>query len=414
MGLATGCSIAQRSVFARKNYFYPDAPKNYQISQYELPLCTTGHIHIGPDRRIGITRIHLEEDAGKSLHAEDGAHSYVDMNRVGVPLIEIVSEPDIRTPAEASRYMQKLRSIVRYLDVSDGNMEEGSLRCDVNVSVREKGSATFGTRTEVKNLNSFKAVEQALEFEIARQEKLVRAGGKVEHQTLLWDAVKGESQTMRSKEEAHDYRYFPEPDLLVLDVPDSMIDTSRASLPELPDAKADRLVSELGLPRYDAEVLTSTRELADYYEAVASGVGDAKTASNWVMGEVLRELNERKLDITQFKVAPDHLARLIGEAKSGRINTPTAKDVFKEMIETGKEPADIIKAKGLEQISDEGALDDIIASVIDGNPDEVEKYLAGKEKLLQFLVGQVMKATKGKANPPKAAELLKAALEQRR
>jgi aspartyl-tRNA(Asn)/glutamyl-tRNA(Gln) amidotransferase subunit B len=413
MGLATNCTIAGASVFSRKNYFYPDCPKNYQISQYDQPLCSNGFIHASADRKIGITRIHLEEDAGKSLHAEDKAHSYVDMNRVGVPLIEIVSEPEIRSPSEASRYVQKLRSIVRYLGVSDGNMEEGSLRCDVNVSLREVGTEAFGTKTEVKNLNSFKAVEQVLEYEIARQEKLLAGGERVEHQTLLWDADKGESRTMRSKEEAHDYRYFPEPDLLTLKVPDALIAKARKSLPELPDAKAARFASELGLPRYDAEVLTTSRALADYFEAVCKKAGDAKAASNWVMGEVLRELKERKISIQEFAVPPERLAGLIAETRSGRINTPTAKDIFKDMIETGKTPAAIIKSKGLEQISDEGALDDIIQSVIDAHPDEVQKYLGGKEQLLKFLVGQVMKQSKGKANPQKATNLLTAALAKR-
>lgn len=415
MGLATGCQIASRSVFARKNYFYPDCPKNYQISQYEQPLCSNGFIHLdGMEKRIGIIRIHLEEDAGKLLHMEGDDHSYADMNRVGVPLIEIVSEPDIRSPGEASSYMQRLRTLVRYLGICDGNMEEGSLRCDVNVSLRKAGTQEFGTKTEVKNLNSFKAVEQALEFEIERQAKLIREGGEVQQDTLLWDSEKGESQIMRSKEEAHDYRYFPEPDLLVLDIPEGMIEDVRRQLPELPDARARRFVSELGLPKYDAEVLTDSRDIADYYEATLEELGDAKAVSNWVMGEVLRELKENKIDITQFKVSPGHLARLIAQVQSGTINMPTAKDVFREMAQRGVEAKDIIAEKGLEQISDEGALDAVLESVLDRHPDEVSKYLAGKEKLLKFLVGQVMKETRGKANPQKTSELLKEALEQRR
>jgi len=415
IGLATNCSIANRSVFARKNYFYPDCPKNYQISQFDQPLCSNGFIYIdGAGRRIGITRIHLEEDAGKLLHEEHDDHSYVDMNRVGVPLIEIVSEPDLRSPKEAAHYVQKLRTLVRYLDISDGNMEEGSLRCDVNVSVRKKGTKPFGVKTEVKNLNSFKAVEQVLEFEIQRQEKLVRDGGEVHHQTLLWDADRGESQLMRSKEEAHDYRYFPEPDLLVLDVPDSLIERVRADLPELPDVKAKRFVDDLELPQYDAEVLTSSHEIAAYFEAVSTKLGDAKAASNWVMGEVLRELKDNKIDITEFKVPADQLAGLIAELQSGVINMPTAKDVFREMAKTGSDAKTIIGKRGLEQISDEGALDDVVREVLDENPDEVAKYLGGKEKLLKFLVGQVMKQTKGKAHPQKATDLLKTALEKRR
>ncbi len=415
MGLATGCSIAPRSVFARKNYFYPDCPKNYQISQYEKPLCEGGSLAMnGGQKRIGITRIHLEEDAGKLLHDEYDDYSLADMNRVGVPLIEIVSEPDLRSPQEAAEYMQKLRTLLRYLEICDGNMEEGSLRCDVNVSLREKGSETFGTRTEVKNLNSFKAVEQALQFEIERQEKLLTAGKEVEQATLLWDSVKGVSQVMRSKEEAHDYRYFPEPDLLVLEVPESIIEQARGEMPELPDARAARFVGELSLPPYDAQVLTGAREIADYFEETAGALGDAKAASNWVMGEVLRELKERKVDITQFRVRPGQLAELIAEVAAGRINMPTAKEVFREMSESGGGAKDIIAARGLEQISDEGALDSVIAGVLDNNPEEVSKYLGGKEKLLKFLVGQVMKETRGKGNPQKAGELLKRALEARR
>ncbi len=415
MGLATGCTVAPRSVFARKNYFYPDCPKNYQISQYEKPLCEGGYLTIGAERkRIGITRVHLEEDAGKLVHGENDDFSYADMNRVGVPLIEIVSEPDLRSAREASEYMQKLRTLVRYLDICDGNMEEGSLRCDVNVSLRKKGTTTLGTRTEVKNLNSFKAVEQALQFEIERQQRLLDEGKEVEQGTLLWDPVKGESQLMRSKEEAHDYRYFPEPDLLVLEVTGAMIDRARSELPELPDARAERFITDLALPTYDAHVLTGVREIADYFEHTLDALGDAKLASNWVMGEVLRELKERRIEISQFQVQPDQLAGLIAQVKSGKINMPTAKEVFRDMSQTGNDADSIIASRGLEQISDEGELDTVISDVLDRNPDEVSKYLAGKEKLLKFLVGQVMKQTRGKANPQKATELLKAALARRR
>jgi len=336
------------------------------------------------------------------------------MNRVGVPLIEIVSEPDIRSPQEAARYVQKLRTLVRYLEISDGNMEEGSLRCDVNVSIREAGAKTLGVKTEVKNLNSFKAVEQVLEFEIERHETMIRSGREVSHETLLWDADKGESQLMRSKEEAHDYRYFPEPDLLVLDVPDALIEKARGELPELPDARSDRFVTELVLPRYDADVLTAVREVADYFEATWRSLGDAKSASNWVMGEVLRELKEKRIDIATFKVAPEQLAGLIGELQSGKINMPTAKDVFREMAETGDNAGTIIKKRGLEQISDEGALDGVVEQVLDGHAEEVTRWLDGEEKILKFLVGQVMKATKGKAHPQKATQLLKESLEKRR
>jgi aspartyl-tRNA(Asn)/glutamyl-tRNA(Gln) amidotransferase subunit B len=415
MGLATHCTIASRSVFARKNYFYPDCPKDYQISQYEMPLCEHGHIYVdGGQKKIGITRIHLEEDAGKLVHEEDGDHSLVDMNRVGVPLIEIVSEPDLRNPDEASQYMQKLRTLVRYLGISDGNMEEGSLRCDVNVSLRKRGTDTFGTKTEVKNLNSFKSVEQALAFEIKRQQKVLEAGGEVVHQTLLWDENKNESRLMRSKEEAHDYRYFPEPDLLVLETPETLVERLRGELPELPDPKARRFVNELSLPEYDAHVLTAAKEVADYFESVNAGASDAKAASNWVMGEVLRELKERKQDITDFNVEPEQLAALINEVKSGKLNMPSAKEVFREMAEKGGDAKKIIASKGMEQISDESAIDDVVTRVLDSHPGEVAKYLAGKDKLLKFLVGQVMKETKGQANPKTASELMKAALERRR
>jgi len=413
MGLATNSEIAESNVFARKNYFYPDCPKNYQISQFELPLCQHGSVTLEGGRRIGITRIHLEEDAGKLLHDEGDGFSYVDMNRVGVPLIEIVSEPDIRNPKEASEYLQKLRSVLRYLDICDGNMEEGSLRADVNISLREKGTEPFGTKTEVKNLNSFRAAEQALEFEIERQDKVLREGGTVEHQTLLWDSVRNEARLMRSKEGAHDYRYFPEPDLNVLHVPDDVIEKARESLPELPDQREARFVAQMGLPAYDAHVLTASKRVADYFEATAGEVDDAKTASNWVMGEVMRELNERKIGIRDFRVKPAQLSALIKELKGGHINTPTAKDVFKEMAETGAGAKKIIASKGLEQISDTGVLDSAIAKVLDGHPEEVTRYLGGEEKLLKFLLGQVMKETRGKAPPQKVGEMLASELQKR-
>jgi len=414
MGLATGCQIARRSVFARKNYFYPDCPKNYQISQYEEPLCRGGHIEIEGGKRIGIKRIHLEEDAGKLVHDPKGRCSFVDLNRCGVPLIEIVSEPDIRTPKEASLYMQKLRSILRYLRICDGNMEEGSLRCDVNVSLRLRGETTMGTKTEVKNLNSFKAVEQALAFEIARQRELIESGRPVVQETLLWDAEKGRAEVMRSKEEAHDYRYFPEPDLLVLEVSEELVERARRALPELPDQRRARFVSTYGLPAYDAEVLTSSRDLADYFEALAQELGQPKTASNWVMGEVLRELKERKLEPEEFPVPAADLADLIRLQVQGTINMPTAKEVFREMVASGRKAGDIIKEKGLEQISDEEALAEVVEKVLSAHPAEVEKYLGGKEKLLTFFVGQVMRETRGKADPKRTQALLRASLEARR
>ena len=413
MGLATNSKVAARSVFARKNYFYPDCPKNYQISQFELPLCQHGVVVLENERRIGITRIHLEEDAGKLLHDEGDGFSYVDMNRVGVPLIEIVSEPDIRTPKEASEYLQKLRSILQYLDICDGNMEEGSLRADVNISLREKGTEPFGTKTEVKNLNSFRAAEQALEFEIGRQEKVLRDGGTVKHETLLWDSVRNEARLMRSKEGAHDYRYFPEPDLIVLDIEDDLIEEVRRSLPELPGRREARFVEEMNLPAYDARVLTASKDVADYFETTADELKDAKTASNWVMGEVLRELKERKVEIKDFRVTPTRLCALIKELKGGRINTPTAKEVFKEMAESGADATKIIASKGLEQISDSGVLDSAIAKILGGHPEEVERYLEGEQKLLKFLVGQVMKETRGKAPPQKVSEMLVSEVEKR-
>ena len=415
MGLATNCSIAEESIFARKNYFYPDCPKDYQISQFDTPLCFDGHLLIeAGTRRIGITRIHVEEDAGKLVHADDADHSFVDMNRSGVPLIEIVSEPDMRTAKEAGEYLQKIRSIVRYLRICDGNMEEGSLRCDVNLSVRPEGSSAFGTKTEVKNLNSFKQVQQAIEFEFARQVKLVEAGETVAQDTLLWDAQKNIATIMRSKEEAHDYRYFPEPDLRVLHAGRELTDRIAGELPELPDARRGRFVEAYGIPDYDAEVLTASRDVADYFEETAEHADDPKAASNWVMGEVLRELKGRREDVTAFPVRPRALAELIDYQASGKINSPTAKDVFREMIETGSAASAIIKDKGLEQISDDSAIEDAATRILDGHPDEVAKYLGGKEKLIGFFVGQLMKEMKGKANPQMGTEIFKKLLEARR
>jgi aspartyl-tRNA(Asn)/glutamyl-tRNA(Gln) amidotransferase subunit B len=415
LGLATGCTIAHESIFARKNYFYPDCPKDYQISQFDTPLCIDGHLDVaGGERRVRIKRIHVEEDAGKLLHAGGADHSLVDMNRSGVPLVEIVSEPDIRSAREASEYLQKLRSLVRYLEICDGNMEEGSLRCDVNVSVRRAGTDAMGVKTEVKNLNSFKQVEQAIEFEIERQSGVLDAGGRVTQDTLLWDAARGRATVMRSKEEAHDYRYFPEPDLRVLLVSDATIARVRDALPELPDAKEKRFVARYGLPAYDAGLLTSSRDIADYYEAVVRAGADAKAASNWVMGEVMRWLNERGAEIAAFKVAPADLAELATLQASGRINSTVAKDVFKQMLESGGRAADIVAKGGLEQVSDSSAIEADARAVLDENPDEVARYLAGKEQLLQFFVGQLMKRTRGKANPKLAADAIKGLLEARR
>jgi len=410
-GLAANCTIEPESVFARKNYFYPDCPKNYQISQYETPLCADGHITIGDGGlTVRITRIHLEEDAGKLVHDAKAGFSLVDLNRCGVPLIEIVSEPDMRTPEQAREYVQKLRTILRYLDVCDGNMEEGSLRCDINISVRRRGDKKLGVKTEIKNVNSFKFVEQALEFEFERQRAIVEGGGAVTQDTLLWDSANGRAEVMRTKEEAHDYRYFPDPDLPVLRAPEAMVNTIAAKLPELPDARRGRFEDQYGLPSYDTGVLTVSRELADYFEAVVSVCDDAKAASNWVMGEVLRELNERQVEIGELKVTPNDLAGLVAMVSSGKVNTSTAKEVFKEMSSTGRPAADIIADQGLEQITDEETIRAAAQQAIDDNPEAVAKYLAGKEALLKFLVGQVMKATRGKANPQQAETVLKSIL----
>jgi len=419
-GLATNCRIAPRSIFARKNYFYPDLPKGYQISQFEEPLCEGGYVEIeldGQTKRIGITRIHLEEDAGKSVHAEayvSENETLVDVNRCGVPLIEIVSEPDLRSPREAYLYLTQLRQIVQYLEICDGNMEEGSLRCDANVSVRPAGKKKFGVKTELKNMNSFRNVERALEFEIARQIKILENGGEVIQQTLLWDADKNEAIPMRSKEFAHDYRYFPEPDLVPLEVSVDWLDEIKTSLPELPRARRKRLVAQYAIPEYDAEVLTDTRALADYFEVVAASAGDPKAASNWIMGEVLRVLKDSEFDITTFPVKPTELGALIRLINDGTISGKMAKSVFDEMIRTGR-PADaIVKEKGLLQISDTSEIEKQVRAVLEANPAEVEKYLAGKDQLFGFLVGQIMKATRGQANPKLVNETLKRELQKLR
>ena len=427
LGLATDCTVAGESIFARKNYFYPDCPKDYQISQFDTPLCHNGHMMLDNGTRIRIRRIHLEEDAGKLVHIDGADHSLVDMNRSGVPLVEIVSEPDIRTAAEASEYLQKLRTLVRYLDICDGNMEEGSLRCDVNLSVRETGTDVLGVKTEVKNLNSFKQVEQALEFEFQRQSQVLAAGGRVSQDTLLWDPAAGRAVVMRSKEEAHDYRYFPEPDLRTLRLSAAHIESIRSELPELPAMKRTRFVTQYKLPEYDAGVLTASRDMADYYEDVVKAGADAKAASNWVMGEVSRWMNESGFNIEVFRqrVAPEGLAGLIKMQSGGKVNSSASKKVFEEMVshvhiratETIRmaDAAEVIvKRLGLEQVSDNAAIETEATAVLDENPEEVARYLAGKEQLLQFFVGQLMKRTRGKANPKLATDLIKALLEKRR
>ncbi len=413
MALAVDCTVNRRSIFARKNYFYPDLPKGYQISQYDQPLAEHGSLLIETsegEKKIGITRIHMEEDAGKLLHgegAEDGGYSFVDLNRSGTPLIEIVSEPDMRTPEEAVAYLKGLRDIILYLGISDGNMEEGSFRCDANISVRPVGQSALGTKAELKNMNSFKFIKDGLAYEIERQIDLVESGGHVVQETRLFDPSKGITIAMRGKEEAHDYRYFPEPDLLPLVIDDALMEEAKGQLPELPGPKKARFMSEYGLPAYDAGVLTASRDLADYYEAVAKATGEAKASSNWVMGEVLRALKERGTEITDCPVTPDALADLMGLIKKGAISGKIAKEVFAEMFRSGESAEEIVKKKGLVQISDEGALGSVIDEVLAANADSVERYKNGEIKLLGFFVGQVMKATKGRANPGLVNKLLK-------
>ncbi len=411
--LATDCKIAEVSRWARKNYFYPDLPKGYQISQYELPIAVNGHIEInvnGKSKTIRIHRIHMEEDAGKLIHGENlgnPANSYVDLNRTGVPLIEIVSEADIRTPEEAKAYLEKVKTILEYLEVSDCNMEEGSLRADANVSLRPVGQEEFGTKAEVKNMNSFKNLQKALEYEIERQREVLEDGGRITQETRLWNAEKNITLPMRSKEEAHDYRYFPDPDLVPLRVNKDWEEKIKAGLPELPDAKIARLVAQCKIPQYDAEVISADKKVADYFEEVVSKGVDAKTASNWVMTEILRVLKDRNIGIEKSPVTAAMLADMLKLQKDGTISGKIAKTVFEEMENTGKDPQTIVKEKGLVQITDEGAIETAIDEVIANNPSEVEKYKSGKTKLFGFFVGQVMKATKGKANPAKVNELLK-------
>ncbi len=404
-GTATNCRISSHSRFARKNYFYPDLPKGYQISQYEQPLCEAGFLEIqanGTTRCIGITRIHMEEDAGKNLHEGISGASHVDLNRAGVPLLEIVSEPDLRSPEEAVAYLKKFRDILVYLGVCDGNMEEGSLRCDANVSLRPKGSAGFGTKTEIKNLNSFRFVQRALEYEIRRQAQALREGGRVVQETRLWDAQKGVTIPMRSKEEAHDYRYFPEPDLVPLEPGPDWVDQIRRELPELPQARRERFVRDYGLTDYDAEVLTSEKAVADYFETCAREYTNYKNLANWILTESLREVNEGR-----DWMSHSDLVRLLTMVEEGLVNRNTAKKIFEEASRSGKSPEEIVREQGLTQVSDQAALGELIEEVIRANPKEVSAYKAGKDKLLGFFVGQVMKRSGGKANPGKVNELLK-------
>jgi aspartyl-tRNA(Asn)/glutamyl-tRNA(Gln) amidotransferase subunit B len=411
MGLATNCRISPESIFARKNYFYPDLPKGYQISQFEAPICEGGWVDItvdGQSKRIGITRIHMEEDAGKLVHEgalDSSKTSFVVLNRACVPLMDIVSVPDLRSPEEARVYMQTLRDIVVYLGVCDGNLEEGSLRCDANISVMPQGSETFGTRAEIKNMNSFRFLQQALEYEIDRQIDLVESGGTVVQETRLFDSDKGVTVSMRGKEEAHDYRYFPEPDLVPIRVDKDMIARIEKDLPELRDQKMQRYVGEIGIPEYDAEVITADMDTALFFEETVAAGADPKKASNWVMGEFARLVNERGLEAA--KITPAQLAGIIGLVDAAAISSSAAKQVFDEVFITGKDPKAVTEEKGLAQVSDEGAIEEEVQKILDANPDQVQQFKDGNEKVLGFFVGQVMKASGGKANPRVVNEILR-------
>lgn len=414
LGLATGCSINPRSIFARKNYFYPDLPKGYQISQYEEPICRHGHVDITMDdgtvKRIGITRIHMEEDAGKSIHDMD-TDTLVDVNRCGTPLLEIVSEPDMRSAQEAVKYLTSVWQTVKYLDICDGNMEEGSFRCDANVSVRKKGETKLGTKTELKNMNSFRNVERAIEYEIKRQIELISEGGAVVQETLLWNAEKNTASSMRSKEEAHDYRYFPDPDLVPVVVDEQWIAAAKKELPELPAVRRARFVNEYKLPSYDAEVLTQERPLADYFEGavrVLTNRNDehVKTVSNWVMTEVMRVMNESATAITEFPVPPMHLGALVDLIAGGTISGKIAKEVFAEMVTTKEHPKAVVERKGLVQISDTGAIEKEIDAILAKFPNEIARFRGGEAKLKGFFVGETMKVMKGKGNPKMINEIL--------
>ncbi len=418
--LALGGNVSPRSVFARKNYFYPDLPKGYQISQFDLPLSLGGGVDLevqGETRHVGITRVHVEEDAGKLVYtgtigAADAG--FVDLNRAGVPLIEIVSEPDLRSPEEAGLFLRKLRDIVRYLGVCDGNMEQGSLRCDANISIRPRGETELGVKAELKNMNSFRFVAHALEYEIQRQVELLREGGKVVQETRLWDEAKSATMSMRSKEEAHDYRYFPDPDLVPVEVESAWVEEIREGLPELPGPKEDRFTDAYGLPREDARILTATRELADYFEQAAALFPQPKKVCNWILSELLRERKQDGGETAEdpYAVSPEHLARMLALIEEGVISGKIGKQVLEEMIVTGKDPDTVVKEKGLVQIQDTSELERVIDEVLEGNPGEVETFRAGKEKVLGFLMGQVMKKTRGQANPKLAQEIMRKKLKE--
>ncbi|HET9960919.1 MAG TPA: Asp-tRNA(Asn)/Glu-tRNA(Gln) amidotransferase subunit GatB [Nitrospiraceae bacterium] len=409
-GLALNCTIRSQNRFARKNYFYPDLPKGYQITQYEAPICENGWIDVAAgseSRRVRIRRAHLEEDAGKNVHDGAAGMSRVDLNRAGTPLLEIVTEPDMRSADEVVAYLKSLRDVLMYLDVCDGNMEEGSFRCEPNLSLRPVGRHAFGTKVELKNINSFKFVKDAVEYEIKRQTKVLNEGGSIHQETRLWNLDRGETAVMRSKEEAHDYRYFPDPDLVPLDLSEEWIDRLRQGLPELASAKAQRFVTEFGLPEYDAGILTSSRSLAAYFEACLKLYPQPKIVSNWVMGELLRELNQSGTDPSDSPVSPERLVSLLELVDQGTISLKTARDMFPDVYCSDKAPADLVREKGLTQVSDEAVLKTVIMDVLAKNSVQVEQYKAGKQQVIGFLVGQVMRASGGKANPGKVNEMLR-------
>jgi aspartyl-tRNA(Asn)/glutamyl-tRNA(Gln) amidotransferase subunit B len=409
-GLALHCTIGTKSRFARKNYFYPDLPKGYQISQYEAPICGQGWIEVavGAERkRVRIRRAHLEEDAGKNVHDTGAGGSRVDLNRAGTPLLEIVTEPDMRSPEEVVAYLKTLREVLVYLDVCDGNMEEGSLRCEPNLSLRPVGQEAFGTKVELKNINSFKFVREALEYEIKRQTKVLTEGGTVRQETRLWNIERGETAVMRGKEDAHDYRYFPDPDLLPVEISSDWIDELRKTVPELADAKQQRFIDHYGLPEYDAQVITSSKDLSDYFEQCVGLFDRPKTISNWIMGELLRELKNSDADVQRSPVTPRRLVDLLTLVEQGTISLKAAREIFPDIYRSGKSPEEVVREKGMRQVSDETALLSLIDDVLGKNSTQVEQYKSGKEQVLGFFVGQVMKASGGKANPGKVNELLK-------
>ena len=417
-GLATRCEIARTSLFARKNYFYPDLPKGYQISQYELPICTGGYIEfeVNDSRKlVRLTRIHMEEDAGKNIHDAHDDSSLIDLNRAGVPLLEIVSEPDMRSREEAGAYLRTLRQILQYLSICDGNMEQGSFRCDANVSIRPAGSQRLGTKIEIKNLNSFKAVEKALEYEIERQIEALSEGGTIIQETRLWDENREETRSMRSKESAHDYRYFPDPDLLPLVIDDDWIAEIRASLPELPAGRKARFISDYNLPAYDAELLTGRRDVADYFESAVKAHANPKALSNWIVGDLFRVLKERRLDeplyIAEWPIAAQHLAEMVRLIDQGMISGKIGKTVFEALLDSGRSPQQIVQEQGLEQVSDAASIESAVDKILTANTKQVEQYKSGSEKVFGFFVGQIMKATQGKANPQKVNEILREKLK---